>query len=82
MFFDYIQYFLTFCVLDLSFIWYINRIKWLPPEEGTSLFKPIQKFVANRKLKEYQKLVQEINELEAYYKDFSDESLRELTNKW
>ncbi|MBP0725142.1 accessory Sec system translocase SecA2 [Bacillus sp. RG28] len=46
------------------------------------MFKPIQKLVANRKLKEYQKLVQEINKLEAHYENYSDEALRELTHKW
>jgi len=46
------------------------------------LIQSLQKIIGNRKLKEYEKLVSEINALESFYENQSDEALREFTYTW
>lgn len=46
------------------------------------MIQSLQKMVGNRKLKEYEKLVSEINALESFYEKQSDEALREFTYTW
>lgn len=52
----------------------------LPAQEGTSLIQTLQKIIGNRKLKEYEKVVQEINTKEPFFEGLLDEDLRKFTS--
>lgn len=56
-----------------------KRFDRLPAQEGTSLIQTLQKIIGNRKLKEYEKIVQEINSKEPFFESHTDEALREFT---
>lgn len=56
-----------------------KRLDRLPAQEGTSLIQTLQKIIGNRKLKEYEKVVQEINTKEPFFESLLDEDLREFT---
>lgn len=56
-----------------------KRIDRLPAQEGTSLIQTLQKIIGNRKLKEYEKVVQEINSKEPFFESLTDEALRKFT---
>ncbi|MEH6938333.1 accessory Sec system translocase SecA2 [Bacillus sp. JJ664] len=46
------------------------------------MIQSLQKIIGNRKLKEYEKLVSDINALESFFEDQTDEALREFTYTW
>lgn len=46
------------------------------------MIQSLQKMISNRKLKEYEKLVFEINAKESFYESQTDEALREFTYTW
>ncbi|WP_088070534.1 accessory Sec system translocase SecA2 [Gottfriedia luciferensis] len=46
------------------------------------MIQSLQKMISNRKLKEYEKIVLEINEKESFYENQTDETLREYTHTW
>ncbi len=56
-----------------------KRLDRLPAQEVTSLIQTLQKIIGNRKLKEYEKVVQEINTKESFFESLQDEDLRKYT---